>query len=319
MNIVIIGAGSIGLLVAAKLADVPGANVTLVTRTAEQAKLLESGLLLTREDRTVRKELACISFAKAERTVQSLADQSDWVFLTTKQTHVDGPLIRVIAAMVNGGANLLCFQNGVGHVERLAEEGIPKELIYVAVTTEAAKKEAGNSVIHTGQGTTSIGSAYASDDTEQSSHIVKVLGQGGMNSSAVPDMHEIIWTKLLINSVINPLTAIMRVRNGELTACLHTVALMESLYHEACAVLADAGIRTSERLWDQLLDVCEKTAGNTSSMLQDLLNGRTSEIDWINGSIIRLARSQRLSVPTHEAVYQLVKGLEAQSRSHTPE
>jgi 2-dehydropantoate 2-reductase len=82
------------------------------------------------------------------------------------------------------------------------------------------------------------------------------------------------------------------------------------LYEEGCAVARASGVAIDGGLWEQLLRVCERTAGNRSSMLQDVLNGRRTEIDWINGHLIRLADRFGMAAPANRAVFNRIKSLE---------
>lgn len=119
-----------------------------------------------------------------------------------------------------------------------------------------------------------------------------------------------IWSKLVINAVINPLTAILRVKNGELLESAWTRELMLDLYREACLVAEAKDIQLPDDLWQTILTVCEATSRNHSSMLQDIEQSRTTEIDRINGSLLQMAEELNLDLPAHRTVYRLVKALE---------
>ncbi|MFD1904841.1 ketopantoate reductase C-terminal domain-containing protein [Paenibacillus rhizoplanae] len=105
-------------------------------------------------------------------------------------------------------------------------------------------------------------------------------------------MDTIIYRKLLINAVINPLTAIWRVQNGELLASPERVHIMKELYTEAIGIFEACGITLEQGAWEAILEVCRATSGNTSSMLADVLAARETEIRWINGSIVNMGLQQ---------------------------
>jgi 2-dehydropantoate 2-reductase len=119
-----------------------------------------------------------------------------------------------------------------------------------------------------------------------------------------------MWNKLLINAVINPLTAIFQIKNGELLNSLYIKDLMMALLEEGRKVAKYAQIDISDDLWEQLLQVCERTAENQSSM-KDIAEGRITEIDWINGALLNWANPYKLALPTHQTVYRMVKYLES--------
>jgi 2-dehydropantoate 2-reductase len=124
----------------------------------------------------------------------------------------------------------------------------------------------------------------------------------------------IIYRKLLINAVINPLTAIWRIPNGGLLASGERMKLMRELYDEAVAVYDACGIVHENGTWDSIIGVCRATSGNTSSMLADVLAARATEIRWINGSIVEMAERSGLAVPLHRWMCRMVEGMIAEER-----
>lgn len=309
MKIVIVGAGSLGLLLAGKLAAVPDAEVSLITRSKEQAARISfSGLQLEEGGQTLF--IANVGAVPSEDAVKR-TPHADWMLLTTKQTHWSDALIQLLSRGLERGGKLVLFQNGVGHLERLQEAGVPLDQVYVAVTTEGARKDADHAVAHTGIGMTSLGGAHAGASSAPLEAFGRMLQQAGLQSEIVPDIEQYVWRKLLINSVINPLTAILRIRNGELLQSPHYVKMMRALLEEGVAAVQQFQEDEKEQIWEQLLSVCEKTSENSSSMLQDILAERETEIESINGAIVRLAAERRMAVPTHEAVYHMVKGIQA--------
>ncbi|MNC52863.1 2-dehydropantoate 2-reductase [compost metagenome] len=123
-----------------------------------------------------------------------------------------------------------------------------------------------------------------------------------------------IYRKLLFNAVINPLTAIWRIQNGELTASGERIQLMKELYREAVNVYDACGIAYDVDAWEDILEVCRATSGNTSSMLADVLASRATEIRWINGSIVEMADRAGIAVPLHRWICRLVEGMNVKER-----
>jgi 2-dehydropantoate 2-reductase len=311
-----IGAGSLGLLFAGNCSKSHG-EVELVTHLSEQCELLSrNGLKLWKDDHQHTAHLNCVSFDKLvyERLEKSGSTTIDWIFLFVKQQHLNPSLIRYLEYWASRGIPILCFQNGIGHIERLSQS-IPVNLIYTAVTTEAAVRESPYQVNHTGKGETWIGheNPLYSLSSIQENNLIKYLKNAGFTVNPSKNIKSIVWKKLLINAVINPLTAILRVKNGELIESPYTRQLMKALYEEGRSVADSMGIELPEQLWEQLLAVCKATSMNTSSMLQDRLEGKTTEVEWINGAIIRIAEQRQLSVPTHQVIYRIIKGIESSS------
>ncbi|WP_194541657.1 ketopantoate reductase family protein [Paenibacillus sp. JZ16] len=316
MNIHIIGAGSLGLLYAGKLAD-SGCRVTLWCRSEEQAdKLRASGITIEEPGRHQVVDAHAFSVSSWSSFAESGGGaDADYLFLMLKQQGIEEMATEMLAPFGQDHRRLLCFQNGTGHLERL-QDLLPMWTLYAAITTEGAKRTSSVSVLHAGHGTTTIGKmkpagssldAFSQDDHEIK--LVKQLNRAGFEAFLSNEMDEMINRKLLINAVINPLTALWRIPNGELLTSPERVRLMEQLYNEGIAVYEAAGIPYGSGLWEWILSVCQSTSGNTSSMLKDVMDGRTTEVAWINGSIVRLGQKYGISVPKHELITQLIEGM----------
>ncbi|UKS30292.1 2-dehydropantoate 2-reductase [Paenibacillus sp. HWE-109] len=317
MRIMIVGAGSLGLLYAAKLAAYCE-RLTVITRTRAQAgELAGQGLEFNDADgRQKIKQNESLEFGYFIEEVQTAAVAEngkpyDYIFLMVKQPAITKELVDYLDNHMDERTYLICFQNGVGHEEMLGEV-IDSHRLLLAVTTEGARRDGFTRVSHTGHGVTYIGTMQHSEEIDPSAHflLVELLGKAGFQSEMSKNMDVRIWSKLIINAVINPLTAIMRVTNGELLRTASSMSLMEALYQEACAVALAQGVALPDRLWESLLGVCTATSQNHSSMLQDIENSRPTEIDRINGSLLAIANKLNMKLPTHETVYLLVKALE---------
>lgn len=315
----IVGAGSLGMLFAAKLTEA-GAAVRLVTRSTLQAdEINRRGIEISepKVPEAFRKvEVAAADFSRFSKESES-GPGTDWIFLTVKQRDVTDELAAVLNRKRKDAGSILCFQNGVGHVERLAQ-AIPSGAIRVAVTTEAARKESPWQVCHTGKGVTRIGkpgAATSGDDRSAASAkaLACLLDLAGFQAILSNDIESAVWNKLLVNSVINPLTAILHVRNGDLIRSEESLTLMRELLDEGRQTASKLGIQTDDDLWDRLIEVCKATSANHSSMLQDITNGRPTEIDWINGSLIRYGERTGLQLHAHRILYNLVKAAEARN------
>jgi 2-dehydropantoate 2-reductase len=317
MQVWCVGAGSIGMLFAAKLA-LAGLSVTLVTRSKEQAEAINrQGIQLQEETRMHQVTLLARVYDELHaESGQEAAASPDWIFLTVKQQHLTEAVLDQVGHWCMGGARLLCFQNGIGHVERLLAY-VPSTQLDTAVTTEGARRDSYNEITHTGHGITRIGFAVEPINREQTNKavfkqkkLIQALIEAGFESSLSNNMKEIAWNKLLMNAVINPLTALLQFRNGQLLESESLVPLMRALYDEGVFAARSHGIGIQDDLWEQLLEVCRRTANNVSSMLQDLTAGRTTEIDWLNGALLKAAQEHAVPMPANETIYRLIKALE---------
>ena len=318
MRIDLIGAGSLGLLLGGKLAS-NGDDIRFWCRSDQQAQELK------RKGITVSYEGARDSIwvpgnqLKASGTTgfmdEYLQSPSDWIILTVKQNVLHTELVELLAPLRNYKPHIICFQNGSGHMEML-QDLLPEAYLYAAVTTEAAKVKSPREVIHTGTGETSMGLWHHDkiknrpviDDSEAIS-LLTHLNAAGFLSHLSNEVESKIYRKLLINAVINPLTAIWRIPNGELLSSSSRMKLMRELYEEAITVYDAVGIDYDANAWENVLQVCQATAGNTSSMLADVLAGRATEIRWINGNIMNMADNSGVAVPAHRWICRVIEGM----------
>jgi len=309
MRFVWIGGGSIGLLHAGRFA-LAGIPAALVVRSEQQRdRILEDGLslLLAEGERTAFLPCAQIDDAWFD-------EPPDWIALAVKQTHLSASLIGRLAEAMRShpAAKLLCFQNGIGHVDKLAEH-VPADRVYVAVSTEGARRLGMNRVEHTGVGTLQIGRWFDAHDRRDEAKIaVDHFRQAGFHTCVSNNIKEAVWKKLLINAAVNPLTAILRVPNGELLSSEAWIGVMRRLFEESRQIAHAEGVAVPESAWDELVEVCRRTAINRSSMLQDVESGRETEIEAINGSLVRLARRHGIPAPLNETMADLIRGMRLQ-------
>jgi 2-dehydropantoate 2-reductase len=315
MRIDIIGAGALGLLYAGKLAAA-GMEIRLWVRRVESADILrQKGIIIEEQS----GEPVTITYPQFEVHLMedwSLTDQTgNWVFLMTKQ---DG--IRAAAEhLAKGSAHnlkIMSIQNGIGHTDILTKY-LPDACIYRAVTTEGARRSGETVVIHAGKGLTELGSAicggsvqpFSSDGREKL--LADKLTQAGLETRLSESIDQSIYRKLLVNAVINPLTAIWRVPNGELLSSPERMGLLRQLYDESIRIYDACGIAWQTEWWEELLLVCRSTALNRSSMLADVLAGRRTEIEAINGQFIRLAQEAAMDAPLHRTVRDIINGMQS--------
>jgi 2-dehydropantoate 2-reductase len=314
VRIRIVGAGALGLLFTSKITTT-NTKVELITHSQAQSDLLKlKGIRAVASDGEKVYPVQAYSMISCNNAFD-LLEPVDWLFLMVKQKDVTDSLLKELLLLVTAETRIVCFQNGIGHMEVL-KQGFPVNRLYAAITTEGALKISEHSYRHSGQGTTWFGRVeeMTLDYTEwDEAEIIlqTMLIEAGFEVFLSKKIISNIWNKLLINAVINPLTAILQIKNGGLLESMYMQDLMRVLFEEGCLVARAAKIAIADNLWEQLMQVCEKTAENQSSMLKDILEGRTTEIDWINGALIQYAHQYKVALPTHQAFYRIVKHLES--------
>lgn len=295
MKIGIIGGGSIGLLFAHYLRNQH--HVTIYVRSNEQAeKLSTDGLLF--EKGKVRSNEHVFS------TVFSAWNgQEDLTIIAVKQYHLPKVIEELIKTNPNYRGTLLFLQNGMGHLKWLKEMDVPN--IFLGTVEHGSYKVNANHVIHTGEGRTKL-ALFKGNDCFVMREIIE-LGIKDFPFVFEEDYYKMLTDKLIINAVINPLTAVLNVQNGELLENQHYYHLFKQLFTEISFVLDIADDKTA---FTQLKDVCKKTAANRSSMLKDLDEKRPTEVDAILGYILEKGKEKEMNAPLTESFYHLIKGKE---------
>lgn len=223
---------------------------------------------------------------------------SDLLLVTLKAWQVS-TAVKNLAERLPASSPILLIHNGMGTVDEL--KGVTQPLL-LASTTQAARRD-GNVIVHVANGTTHIGPAkgYPQDYSTLADTLQNVLPDVAWHNNIQPAL----WSKLAVNCVINPLTALRNCKNGDLR---DAAAEVETICREVAAVMEREGIHTSpENLLFYVHQVIESTAENISSMLQDIRAQRHTEIDYITGFLLKRARAHGLAVPENARMFELVK------------
>jgi 2-dehydropantoate 2-reductase len=282
MRIAVLGAGSIGSLVAAKLVD-SGYEVLVHARGEHGAILAVSGLHITGEwnmsispqDWTVSLEGAGIH--------PSLENSCDQAIITSKSKDTN-ELAQVATFLTKGP--VLSLQNGLGNLEIIKQYAF--ENAAVGVTTNAVKKLQPGHIEWVGKGDLIVGGPKG----EAFAKTLECLA-----ATYNPDVSSVLWNKLLLNVAINPLAAICGVKNGELRY-EPLLSQAESTMLEAASVARLLGINigSDQELLQNLHSVLNSTSDNICSMLADVRLGKETEIDMLCGQVV--SRAEQLGIPT---------------------
>lgn len=291
MRIGIIGGGSIGLLFASRLSE--RHRVTLYTRTEEQASVINrDGLHLF-----VKGEKRKVDVT-AKAIIAGISDE-ELILVAVKQYHLP-QILPVIEALL---VPLLFLQNGYGHISYL--EQLKSTSIYIGVVEHGALKLEQNTVEHTGFGLTRV--AAFKGELDQLPFLDERIDYFPFVKSH--DYHTMLIDKLIVNAVINPLTALLEVENGRLISNSFYYQMFQALFAEIATVLE---LPNEEETFRYVKSVCLKTADNRSSMLKDIESGRETEVDAILGFIISEAIRKEKKACITSSLHAMVKGKEIQ-------
>ncbi len=197
----------------------------------------------------------------------------------------------------------LTLQNGLGNLDVL-EEALGPERAALGVTTSGATLLGPGRVRAGG-----AGPVYLAPHPRLGP-IAGLLRVAGFAVDEVPDVEGLLWGKLAVNAAINPLTALLRVPNGDLLERPHAREIMAAAAAEVAEVAAALGIRLSSgRVDEQAFDVARRTSGNRSSMLQDVERRAPTEIDAICGAVVDFGRRKGVPTPVNSALWGMVRAL----------
>lgn len=307
MKVIVIGPGAMGCLLAAKLSR--DHEVWLLDHDADRAgRLASAGLLLEEEGRVE----SCPIRATADA---SRIGAADLALFCVKSHQIKEALLAAEAALRHTRL-LVTLANGLGHLDILAEY-CRGRCWGVGVTAQGATMAGTGRVLRRGAGATIIGplptngGAVPGTDCELVlTEAAAALTAAGVPTQVVADILPSLWEKLLVNVGINALTAINNCPNGMLLASPGLVELMTAAVTEGALVASRLGITLPADPMAGVLKVCRATAANISSMLQDVRAGRRTEIEAINGAVVKRARALGVEVPVNTELLGRVRELE---------
>ena len=279
--IAIVGAGALGLAFASRLSR--HGPVAVIARSEAQARALAAGIAIG--DEVCRFD----AFSAVD------APLAEWVILLVKAGDTEAAARTALAMRPQG---IVSLQNGLIDERLRAMTAGAGVLAGQGITTAGAWRD-GERIVPVATGETVLPPGFEA--------VAARLVRAGLPARIDPDIHAARLAKLRVNLAINPLTASFRVANGVLAEPPYRT-YVDALVREAWPVLHSAGLPLDEAgACRRVADVIRATAANRSSMLQDVLAGRRTEIDAIAGAFIDMASRDGTSVPTHRALYQLLK------------
>lgn len=300
MRIAMIGAGAMGGVYGGLLYRA-GADVTLIdTREAHVEAIRRDGLRVegVRGEHVLRVP-ACTD-------PNGLAAFDAAIVFT--DSNATAAAARTAKGILGPGGFALTLQNGIGNVEALTAE-LGSSRVVAGVSMNSAANPAPGRCLYTNAGMTSIGELDGAH-TPRVRELHRLLNAAGIETEIVADPMAWIWGKFVLNCGINALTAVTQLRSGDMFRVPEMNALQERVIDEILAVVRRKGIRLPDPdPRDTIRSHC-RVRFNKPSMMQHIEQRRRTEIDAINGALVREARALGMSVPCNETLVAIVKGLE---------
>ena len=298
-KILIVGSGALATLFAARL-SAAGVQVSMLGSWQEGlSALAQHGAVLVNAhgDQQAYPVQILAPSSKPEKFLITLVLVKSW------QT---GKVASQLQALLHQQGLALTLQNGLGNRESLVEF-LGTNRVVQGVTTLGGTLLGPGRVRQVGEGQLSL------EAHPKLEPLAEMLIRAGFQVNIVSEADSLIWGKLVINSAINPLSALLRLTNGELLEHPMRRLLLADLARETAAVAAAIGIKLP--FPDPVLaaeDVARRTSSNRSSMLQDVLRGAPTEIDAISGAIVALGMSLGVPIPYNSCMARLVQAIAPQ-------
>jgi 2-dehydropantoate 2-reductase len=302
VRVCIVGCGAVGSLFAANLAQLPDVEVLAYDLAAEHvAAINERGLRLSGAGEVVGPLRATTDAGELP--------PCEFGIVATKAMHTSSAVAAAAHAFANGC--VATVQNGVGNEEAIAEH---VERVIRGTTFPAGRIVAPGHVQWDVKGDTTLGPFEPQPaPMEEIERLADACTRGGMPTKAVPDGRGPQWRKVIFNAATNPLGALTGLTHGRVCERLDLRRLVTQLVDEGKAVAAAQGIELDADP-EELIDHAARpdvAYDHKASMLQDVEARRRTEIDYLNGGIVRFGREHGVPTPLNEAIVALIKGLEA--------
>ncbi len=292
--IAILGAGSLGRLWAATL---PARQVAFVPRPGQRPE-------------PVHYRFQPLEGEPLNITVPWLQPgQSPDLLLVTTKAGDTLQALKDTLPTIQESTPIVLFQNGMGSQQQVAQSW-PERPVLAASTTEGANRPDPDRLIHAGTGQTWIGPLSESAGPSVNP-VVNRIASSGLAVLAETDIMARLWQKLVINAGINPFTALLDCRNGELPGQALYQSHIDDLCQEAAQIGRALGLETrnGSQLREQVEEVIRTTAGNISSMLADARQGRSTEIRYINGWLVDSGKRLGIPAPVNQLLTERVESL----------
>ncbi|OGW82901.1 MAG: hypothetical protein A2987_05290 [Omnitrophica bacterium RIFCSPLOWO2_01_FULL_45_10] len=303
MRITVVGPGAMGCLIAGFLKLRTKEDIWLFDKSAERAKHInDNGIKIEGISGSNSVKVNATGDAKE-------IGSSDLVIICVKSYSTEDAC-KDIKELVREDTYVLTLQNGIGNVQVLNDH-FGSDRVVAGITNHGATLTGEGRVRHAGRGDTVIGKS-GGRALSPIRNIASILTKAGFETKVSKDIDAVIWSKVIINVGINALTAITRLNNGRIIEYEECRGLMRGAVQEAVRIVKRKRIKLAfDDPIQKVESVCKATATNVSSMLQDVLNKKRTEIDFINGAIVRQGKALGIPTPVNEVLTGLVKTIES--------
>jgi 2-dehydropantoate 2-reductase len=293
MKIAVMGAGAVGCYYGGMLARA-GHEVVLIGRPQHVEAMRRQGLLL--DTQTFRAHVPVRAATEADAVAGA-----GLVLCCVKSTDTQAAA-QAMAPHLAPDALVLSLQNGVDNAERL--QALLPQKVAPAVVYVASEMAGPGHVRHHGRGELVVGPAVLGDE------LMRLFAGAGIPIQVSDNVAGALWAKLILNCAYNALSAITQMPYGRLWQSVGVEAVMRDVFEECMAVASAEGVAVPEDTWDAIVRIARTMPGQLSSTAQDLARHKPSEIDHLNGHVVRRGSASGIATPVNRLLHTLVKLLE---------
>jgi 2-dehydropantoate 2-reductase len=299
MKIAIIGAGAMGCLYGSLLAAEN--ELTMIDVSVEGIRTINrDGICVeSRGELTYSPAAGCIS--------GECRQEMDLVIIFVK-TIFSVDALTMNRDIIGDHTVLISLQNGAGN-DRILKQFVPESQIVIGNSEHNSVLKGPGRISHSGSGVTRIGSPVGNREAVET--VYEAFSKAGIRTSCIDNIQEIIWKKLMVNLAFNPLTAILDIPIGGARGSESCRSLQRMLLEEALTVAeADGTPLDHHKVFTEIERIAETLGSGYTSMHQDLSNGRRTEIDQINGAVVKQAELLGVDAPYNRMITSLIKAKE---------
>ncbi|MBR2364027.1 MAG: ketopantoate reductase family protein [Lentisphaeria bacterium] len=290
-NILLIGLGAIGTLYAALLRNLPGIRFRILVDEKRRLRYQTNGVFLNGE----KLDFEWIS------PDQATGEKVDLILIATKSHGFDSAM-EMIAPFVGKDTLILPLLNGITAPASLRKRFSGTEALYGFFLGHASVRE-GTRVSHDGVGKLYFGKEENHVISPEVSAVAELFDRAGISYEIPGDMKSALWKKYVLNVGVNQASAVFRADYGTLQKNPEMLDFAQHLMEEAVKVAVKAGVNDTEKMVQSAMEVILTMPPQAkTSMLQDILSSRPTEVDLFAGTLCRLGKQYSVEVPCNEEV-----------------
>lgn len=305
MHILILGAGALGSFLGGRLSTV--ADLSLYSTNQDHIQAIQNHGLLIEEIDGQWTKLNLRAFSHPSQ----ISPPPEVVIVLVK-AYATSEAVASVLKYCQTTPYFLTLQNGIGNWESITQL-VPEDHILAGVTSLGANFVEPGHIKHGGQGPTIMGKINQNFPEQDLDSLIQLFLKAELPVEKTPCPQIHIWHKLLINLGINAITALLDIPNGWIIDNQQAKDVAEQAVNEGVQVAQASGIAKDEKIINKVFQVAKDTAKNISSMNQDLRRKKQTEIEAINGAIVRMGKELKIPTPVNSTLSNLIKVAETKN------